>query len=83
MDDPGMRTQSTTPEGRTLTIVGFVLAGLAIIVVPIVLGPVAAVLGGIAMKKGDPLGRWALIAGIAATIVGMALGAAFFMSMRS
>lgn len=70
------------PEGRTLSIVAFVLAAVAVFVIPIVLGPIAAILGGVAMSKGDPLGKWALTAGIAATIVGMALGAAVFMSSQ-
>lgn len=80
-DDVG--TTAGKPEGRTLSIVAFVLAGIAVFIVPIILGPIAAILGGIAMSKGDPLGRWALAAGIAGTIIGMALGAALVASMRS
>lgn len=75
--------KSGTPEGRTLSIVAFVLAAVAVFIVPIILGPIAAILGGVAMRKGDSLGRWALAAGIAATIIGMVVGAAFMMSMRS
>lgn len=77
------RATSGAPEGRTLSIVAFVLAGVALLIAPIILGPIAAILGGMAMSKGDPLGRWALAAGIAGTVIGMALGAAFMMSMRS
>ncbi len=80
-DDVG--TTAGKPEGRTLSIVGFVLAGISVFVAPIILGPIAAILGWIAMSKGDPLGRWALAAGIAGTIIGFALGAALIMSMRS
>lgn len=78
-----VRAGSGTPEGRTLSIVGFVLAGVAVLIAPIILGPIAAILGGVAMSKGDPLGKWALGAGIAGTIIGIALGTALFMSMRS
>lgn len=58
-----------------MTIVGFVLAAIAVFFLPIVLGPAAAIFGGVGYGKGDRLGMWALVAGIAATILGMALGA--------
>lgn len=63
-------------SGRTLTIVGFVLAAIGILVVPIVLGPLGAVLGYLGLRKGDALGKWAIAAGIAATVIGLALSAA-------
>ncbi|MGH2752115.1 MAG: hypothetical protein ACRDK3_14775 [Actinomycetota bacterium] len=79
---PGHSTSAARPEGRTLTIVGFVLAGLALVIAPILLGPAAAICGGIAMSKGDPLGKWALVAGIAATILGFVIGAVVLEMMR-
>jgi len=73
---------STTKPGRTLSIIGAVLAVVAIFVLPIILGPVAAVLGFVANSKGDkPLGMYVGIGGIVATIVGMVLGAIVFNSM--
>jgi cytochrome c biogenesis protein CcdA len=75
-------TRTQAPEGRTLSIVAFVLAGVAIFIAPIILGPIAAILGGVAMNKGDPIGKSALAAGIAGTIIGLALGAAILLYMR-
>jgi hypothetical protein len=69
-------TTTATSNGRTFTIVGFVLAAVGLFILPIVLGPVGAVLGFVGLRKGDPLGKWAIVAGIAATIIGMAIGAA-------
>lgn len=74
---------SAAPAGRTLTIVAFVLAALAVIFFPIVLGPVAAICAGVAMSKGDPLAKWALTAAIVCTIAGMAIGYAVFTSMQN
>ena len=76
---PGVRARS---EGRTLTIVGFVLAGIAVFFFPIIFGPAGAICGGIAMSKGDPLGKWALIAGIAGMVLGMIIGVALISSMN-
>jgi hypothetical protein len=73
---------STTKPGRTLTIVGAVLAVVGIFFLPIVFGPVGAILGFVAQSKGDkPAGMYVGIAGIAATIIGMVLGAIVFSSM--
>jgi hypothetical protein len=69
-------TTSQHSHARILTIISFVLGVLAIVFVPIVLGPVGAVLGFVGMARGDkPLGMWAGIWCIAATILGMVLGA--------
>lgn len=62
-------------SARTMTIIGFVLAGVAVLFAPPVFGLAAVVLGVVAHTKGDPLGRWAIVAGIAGAIVGMALAA--------
>src|SRR5687768_12287730 len=63
-------------NGRTYTIIGFVLAGLAVLFAPIILGPAAVILGVIGLQKGDPLGKWAAIAGVAGMLAGLALAAA-------
>jgi Na+/phosphate symporter len=65
--------RARTGSARTLTIVGFVLAGIAVLFAPPVFGLAAVVLGIIAHTKGDPLGKWAIVAGIAGAIVGMVL----------
>lgn len=68
-------TASSTP-GRSFTIVGFVLAAAAVLILPIVLGPAGAIFGGVGYSKGDKLGMWAIVAGIVGAIAGMAIGAA-------
>lgn len=65
--------RARTGSARTLTIVGFVLAGIAVLFAPPVFGLAAVVLGIIAHTKGDPLGKWAIAAGIAGALVGMLL----------
>jgi hypothetical protein len=67
-------TTSQHSHARILTIISFVLGVLAIVFVPIVLGPVGAVLGFVGMARGDkPLGMWAGIWCIVATILGLVL----------
>ena len=61
---PNYPAPTASQSGRIFTIVGFVLAGLALLFVPIVLGPIGAVMGFIGYKKGDRLGLWAGISGI-------------------
>jgi hypothetical protein len=51
--------------------------------IPILFGPAAAIFGGVGYSKGDKLGMWALIAGIVATIAGMALGYWVFTEAQS
>jgi hypothetical protein len=76
-------TSTTTKPGRTLSIIGAVLAVVAIIVLPIVLGPIGAILGFVGYSKGDkPFGLYVGIGAIIATIVGMVLGVAVVSSMR-
>jgi len=70
VDEPVSRT------GRTLTIVGFVCAALALFVLPIVLGPAAIVCGIVGWRSGDRLGVWAAVAGVLGMIGGIALAAA-------
>jgi hypothetical protein len=65
-----------TGTGRTLTIIGFVCAALALLFLPIVFGPAAIVLGIIGWRKGDRLGIWAAVLGLVTMIAGMAIGVA-------
>ena len=66
-----------TGAGRTLSIIGFVCAALAVFFLPIVFGPAAIVLGIVGYAKGDRLGMWAAIAGVVGLVAGIALGMAF------
>lgn len=68
----------TGTRGRTLTIIGFVCAALALFVLPIVFGPAAIVLGIIGWRQGDRLGIWAAVAGAVALIAGLVIAAMFF-----
>lgn len=62
---------STTNEGRGYTVSSFVMAVLAIALVPPLHGAIGAVLGYVGHRKGDPLGRTALVCSLAATVMGM------------
>ena len=73
---------TTTPPGRTLSIIGAVLGVLSLLVLPIVLGPVGAVLGFVAHSKGDkPFGLYVGIGCIVSTVLGMVIGALVFTSL--
>ena len=58
-------------EGRGYTVASFVLAVLAVALIPPVHGVIGAVLGYVGWRKGDPLGRTAA----ACSVLGMVLGA--------
>jgi hypothetical protein len=66
--------------GRTYSLIAFVCAAVGVFLLPIVLGPAAIILGIISMQKGDHLGKWAIVAGVASLVVGIALGAAVMAS---
>jgi hypothetical protein len=74
---------TTQPQGSTsdssariLSIIGAVFAVISLVFIPIVFGPIGAVLGFVGYSKGDkPFGLWVGIGAIVATIIGMVLGA--------
>ncbi|GAB2588330.1 hypothetical protein Aab01nite_48880 [Paractinoplanes abujensis] len=69
------RTGSVT-GARVCTIIAFVLAALAVLFLPPVLGLAAVVLGLVGGYLGDrPLGWYAAAAGVAGAVLGMVLGA--------
>jgi len=70
--------RSSSRAGRPYVIAGFICAAVAIVFLPIVLGPVAVVLGFLAHRKGDRLGRWVMAAGVVGMVLGFALGALVF-----
>ena len=75
---------ATRNQGRPFTIVGFILAAVAVFVVPIILGPLGAVFGGVGYARGDRrLGLWAVAAGVVGTILGIVLAAAVFKAART
>ena len=82
-----MTTSTTTArrsDARVLTIVSIVLGVVGLFILPIVLGPIGAVLGFVGMARGDkPLGMWAGIWCIVATIIGVILGAVAFNAVRN
>jgi len=58
-------------------VVGSVICSVvALFFLPIILGPIGAVLGFVGYGRGDRKGLWAGIFGIVATFVGMILAAA-------
>ena len=66
-----------------MTIISFVLGAIALFFVPIVLGPIGAILGFVGMARGDkPLGIWAGLWCIVATILGLVLAAAVLHASR-
>jgi hypothetical protein len=76
------QASSGANSARVMSIIGIVLAVIAVFLFPIVFGPIAAILGFVAHAKGDkPLGLIVGIAAIVATVVGMLLGAAVMNSM--
>lgn len=70
----GYPAPSRTSNGRPFTIAAFVCAAVALIFLPIVLGPLAIIFGLIGNSKGDPLGKWAAVAGGVALVAGFAIG---------
>lgn len=60
--------------GNGLSIAAIVMGVLAVLILPIILGPAAIICGGIAMSRKEPLGRTGLIVGIVGMIAGFALG---------
>jgi hypothetical protein len=64
---------STTTSGRGFVIGGIVCAVVSLIFLPIVFGPIGAVLGFVGYAKGDKLGLWVGIGAIVATFAGMAI----------
>jgi hypothetical protein len=77
-------TTSQHSDARILTIISFILGAIALFIVPIVLGPVGAVLGFVGMARGDkPLGMWAGIWCIVATVLGFVLAAVVLQASRS
>lgn len=75
------RDAATTPTtranaGRGFTIGGAICAVAALVILPIVFGPIGAVLGFVGYAKGDKAGLWVGIGAIVATVAGFLIAAA-------
>lgn len=51
------------------------IAGMAIFVIPLVLGPVAMIVGWLAMRKGEPRAKWVILAAPVCVVLGLLLAA--------
>ena len=67
-DDGPPRTLAE--DARRWTVAGFVFAAIAVVLLPLVFGPLGAGLGFVGHRHGDRLGRWA----VGAAVLGMLLG---------
>ena len=77
-------TTSRHSDARILTIISIAFGVIALFFVPIAFGPIGAVLGFVGMARGDkPLGMWAGIWCIVATVLGFVLAAAVLHSAGS
>jgi hypothetical protein len=64
------------PPGRGFTVAGFVFAGIALVLgIPILMGPIGVALGVTGMRKGDPLGRSAILAAVLGMVARIVLNA--------
>lgn len=77
--DKAMETTASS-QARVFTIIGFVMAAIALVLFPPVFGVAGVVLGVIGHSKGDPLGKWAAVAAVVAIVLGMILSAAVLTS---
>lgn len=65
----------STGSPSSFAISAMVLGGIALLFLPIILGPIGIVMGAVAKSKNEPLASIGLAAAIAGTIAGIALGA--------
>lgn len=79
--EPARAPDSEHLEGRGYTVSSFVMAVLAILVIPPLHGIIGAVLGYIGHRKGDPLGKTAMLCSLAAMVVGSIVAAFAFSSV--
>jgi hypothetical protein len=65
-------------EGRGYTVCSFIMAVLAIALIPPLHGAIGMALGYVGHRKGDPLARTALWCSLAATVVGSVIAALLY-----
>jgi hypothetical protein len=57
---------------RAFTIAAFICGGLALLLLPFILGPLGITFGFVGQSKGDRIGKWAGLMSIATTLLGIA-----------
>ena len=72
---------SEKSSSNTFSILAIVLGGLALLVLPIVFGPAAIILGVIGITKKEKLAPIGLTVGILGMVVGVFIGAVLGMAM--
>jgi hypothetical protein len=72
---------AASAEGRGYTVASFICAGIAILFLPFVVGPLGAVMGKVGLNKGDPLGKWGLITSIITSVLGTVLIVAILLTV--
>jgi hypothetical protein len=72
---------SEKSSSNTFSILAIVLGGLALLVLPIVFGPAAIILGVIGITKKEKLAPIGLTVGILGMVVGMFIGAVIGMAV--
>jgi hypothetical protein len=61
--------------GKTELIISFVMSAIGLLCCPCIFSVVGIVLGNMAMKKGNPNGKTAMILGIVSLVLGFVIGA--------
>ncbi|MDP8974778.1 MAG: hypothetical protein M3N28_00095 [Actinomycetota bacterium] len=79
--EPSHAPDDRCMEGRGYTVGGFIMAVLAVLVIPPIHGLIGGVLGYIGHRKGDSLGRTAMVCSLAAMVVGSMVAALAFRSV--
>ncbi|MCU1372796.1 MAG: hypothetical protein JWO68_82 [Actinomycetia bacterium] len=70
-DDAPAYPPPARPPGRGYTIAAFVCAAIALLVAPVYGGAAGTALGVVGLRKGDPLGKRAIIAAVVAMVIGI------------
>ncbi|MDQ1605201.1 MAG: hypothetical protein QOE01_3046 [Actinomycetota bacterium] len=79
----GAPPATTARRGRGFTIAGIVCGALALIFVPIVLGPLGIIFGFVGNSQGDrPLGKYVGIGSVVTMVLGFVIGALVLNSMK-
>jgi hypothetical protein len=67
-----------TGAGRGFSIAGIVMGVIAVFIIPILFGPLGILFGFLGHRKGDPLGKTAMIVAAIGMVVGFVIGALLF-----
>jgi len=68
VDEP-VGTPAVRPEGRNWTTASFILAVVAVFLLPIVAATVGVFVGLAGLRRGDPLARWAIGANVVIVVL--------------